>query len=190
MFVESFRVLQSVVILSRLDSINVSASIAHFRYNVILQQSYKQSRRSFVATLLKANAWQLDRQVVNVHDRVIHRLTCVLVKLADGLMIQQVLRVGTSKFDGGAARFFVRNTLKGPGDELDTKTVRRMFRKTSQWPKSLFTKPSRHEFLFEALINFLAVSQKYSKLEEIIILNAYSKLMECYFFEGKENNYQ
>jgi len=38
-------------------------------------------------------------------------------------MIQQVLRVGTSKFDGGTARFFVRNTLKRPGDILDTKTV-------------------------------------------------------------------
>lgn len=44
------------------DSINVTAAIARFRYNC-----GNRSRRPFVATLLKANAWQLDGQVVNVY---------------------------------------------------------------------------------------------------------------------------
>lgn len=39
---------------------------------------------------------QTARKCVWQGRRVIHRLTCVLVKLADGLMIQQVLRAGTS----------------------------------------------------------------------------------------------
>lgn len=66
--------------------------------------------------LSKANASAI-RQLVNARESVIHRLTCALVKLADGLMIQQVLRAGTSELGSGATRFFVR-PLKGPGDLL------------------------------------------------------------------------
>lgn len=49
--------------------------------------------------------------------RVIHRLTCVLVKLADRLMIQQVLRAGTSArsaLSGGRAFLFAAERTGGP----------------------------------------------------------------------------
>lgn len=124
------------------------------------------------------------------HDRVIHRLTCVLVKLADGLMIQQVLRVGTSKFDGGTARFFVRNTLKRPGDVLDTKTVVG----PANVPKGLsMAEESFHE-AEQTRIPPQGTYKFFGRLSKILGIrqwgNSYSKcsleLMECYFFEGKE----
>lgn len=47
------------------------------------------------------------RQLVNAHCTTVSftDLPAVLVKLADGLMIQQVLRVGTSEFGSGVALF-------------------------------------------------------------------------------------
>jgi len=79
-------------------------------------------------TLLKASACQLDRQLVNAHYTTVSftDLPAVLVKLADGLMIQQVLRVRTSKFGGGTALFFlfffVHDTERTE-NVADTKTV-------------------------------------------------------------------